>query len=135
MTENHTINMGKGNYNEKIEGDYYEQKGNFGIGHMSGGEIKDNVKVAGVINEAEEQNLAQAVAQIQALIQQLEQSHPTNTTTEQMIVATQAIAQIESNPTWKQKAIAAFKQGSLNVMETHPIGKFIVGAIKGWQEP
>jgi hypothetical protein len=42
---------------------------------------------------------------------------------------------LESNPTWKQKAIAAFKQGSLNVMETHPIGKFIVGAIKGWQEP
>lgn len=133
MTENRTVNMGEGNYNEKIEGDYYEQKGNFGIGHMSG-EIKGDAKVAVVINEAEKQDLAEAVAQIQALIQQLEQSHPTNTTTEQMAVATQAIAQIESNPTWKQKAIAAFKQGSLNVMETHPIGKFIVGAIKGWQE-
>jgi hypothetical protein len=94
MTENRTINMGEGNYNEKIEGDYYEQKGNFGIGHMSGGEIKDNAKVAGVINEAEKQDLAKAVAKIQTLIQQLEQSHPTNTTTEQMRVATQAIAQI-----------------------------------------
>jgi hypothetical protein len=135
MTENRTINMGEGNYNEKIEGDYHEQKSNFGIGHMSGGEIKGNAKVAGVINEAEKQDLIEAAAQIQALIQQLEQSYPTNTTTEQMRVATQAIAQIESNPTWKQKAIAAFKQGSLNVMETHPIGKFIVGAIKGWQEP
>jgi hypothetical protein len=135
MTENRTINMSEGNYNEKIEGDCYEQKGNFGIGHMSGGEIKGNAKVAGVVNKAEEQNLVETVAQIQALIQQLEQFHPTNTTTEQMRVATQAIAQIESNPTWKQKAIAAFKQGSLSVMETHPIGKFIVGAIKGWQEP
>jgi hypothetical protein len=119
MTENRTINLGNGNYNETIEGNYYEQKGNFGIGHMSGGEIKDNAKVAGVINEAEEQNVAEAVAEIQALIQKLEQSHLTNTTSEQMMVATQAIVQIESNPTWKQKAIAAFKQGSLKAIETH----------------
>jgi hypothetical protein len=135
MTENRTVNMGEGNYNENIEGDYYEQKGNIGIGHMSGGEIKGNTKVAGVVNEAEKQDLVEAAAQIQALIQKLKQSHPTSTTTEQMRVATQAVAQIESNPTLKQKAISAFKQGSLNVMETHPIGKFIVGAIKGWQEP
>ncbi len=57
------------------------QQGNFGIGHMSGGEIKGNAKVAGVINEAEAQNLAEAAVGIQALIQQLEQSYPTNTTT------------------------------------------------------
>ncbi|VEP14744.1 hypothetical protein H1P_2830012 [Hyella patelloides LEGE 07179] len=113
---------------------YYEQSGNIGIGHMSGGEIKGNAKVAGVINEAEERDLAEAAAEIQALIRQLEQDNPTNTTTEQMVVATQAIEQIESNPTWKQKAIAAFKQGSLNVIETHPIGTFIIGAIEGWQK-
>lgn len=110
------------------------QQGNFGIGHMSGGEIKGNAKIAGVINEAEKQDLAQAAAEIQALIKQLEQDNPTNTTAEQMVVATKAIEQIESNPTWKQKAIAAFKQGSLNVIETHPIGTFIVGAIEGWQK-
>ncbi len=45
MTENRNIHMGEGNYNE------YEQKGNFGIGHMSGGEIKGNAKVAVVIDE------------------------------------------------------------------------------------
>ena len=64
------------------------QKGNFGIGHMSGGVIKGNAKVAGVINEAEEQNLAEAVAKIQTLIQKLKQTYPSNTTTEQMILAT-----------------------------------------------
>ena len=111
------------------------QQGNFGIGIMSGGEIKGNAKVAGVINEAEEQDLAEAVAEIQALLQQLEQTYPTNTTTEQMVVATKVIEQIESNPTWKQKAYAAFKQGSLKAIETHPIGAFVVGAIKGWLEP
>ena len=113
----------------------YEQKGNIGIGHMSGGEIKGNAKVAGVINEAKEQDLAEAAAEIQALLKQLEQTYPTNTTTEQMVVAAKAIEQIESNPTWKSKAIAAFKQGSLKAIETHPIGAFVVGAIKGWLEP
>ena len=117
------------------KGNTYNQSGNIGIGHMSGGEIKDNVKVAGVINEGNPQNLAEAAAEIQALLEQLEKTYPINTTTEQMLVATKAIEQIESNSTWKQKAIAAFKQGSLNVLETHPIGTFIVGAIKGWQEP
>ncbi len=53
MTGDRNIQLDDGNYNEKIEGDYYEQKGNFGIGHMSGGEIKGNAKVAGVINEKE----------------------------------------------------------------------------------
>ncbi len=85
--------------------------------------------------EQQKQNLAEAAAEIQSLLKQLEQSYPTDTTTEQMVVAARAIEQIESNPTWKQKAIAAFKQGSLNVIGTHPVGKFIVGAIQGWQEP
>ena len=70
-----------------------------------------------------------------SLRQQLEQSYPTHTTTEQMVVATKVIEQIESNLTWKQRVIAAFKQGSLKVIEIHPVGAFIVGAIKGWQEP
>lgn len=125
MTEHRTINTDA----------YFEQSGNIGIGRMSGGEIKDNAKVAGVLNETEKENLAEAAAEIQALLKQLEKTYPTNTTTEQMVVAAKAIEKIESNPTRKQKAIAAFKQGSLNVIETHPIGTFIVGAIKGWLEP
>ena len=47
------ITGGEVNITRKIEGDYYEQSGNFGIGHMSGGEIKGNAKVAGILNEAD----------------------------------------------------------------------------------
>jgi len=65
-------------------------------------------------------------------LEQLSQNYPTNTTTEQMIVATKAIEQIESDRNWKQRAVTAFQQGSLKALETHPIGAFIVGAIKGW---
>jgi len=35
----------------------YEQNGNFGIGHMNGGNISDNTKVAGTINEAQQLKL------------------------------------------------------------------------------
>ncbi|MGC1247713.1 MAG: Uma2 family endonuclease, partial [Spirulinaceae cyanobacterium] len=62
-----------------MAGDNIRQQGNFGIGNMSGGEIKDS-KVAGVINEAEQQNLAQAAAEIQRLLEQLENSYSTETT-------------------------------------------------------
>ena len=41
-----------GSSNDGIEGNCYEQNGKFGIGGMSGGEIKDGAKVAGVINES-----------------------------------------------------------------------------------
>ncbi len=83
--------------------------------------------------DAPNQNLAQAAAEIQQLLEQLSQTYPTTTTTEQMVVATKAIEQIESDPTWKQRAVNALKQGTLSTLETNPVGAFVVGAIKGWQ--
>ena len=65
-----------------IKGDYYEQKGNFGIGHMSGGEIKGNAKVAGVINEAEKQNVADAATEVRQLLEKLSKTYPITTSRE-----------------------------------------------------
>ena len=110
---------------------------NTGIGNMNGGEIKAGAKVAGVINETEQKNLAKTAAEIQQLLEQLSQNYPTNTTTEQMVVATKAIEQIESNPDLKQKVINAAKEGGLAAFEKaldNPIGAFSIGAIKGWLE-
>lgn len=117
MSDNRTINMGDGSkYNERIEGDY----------------IEGNYYAAG-----EKQNLADAAKEIQQLLQQLQQEHPPNNTSAQMIVAAQAIEQIESNPTLKQKVISAVKEGGLAAFERaidNPAGAFVVGAIRGWQE-
>ncbi len=132
MTENRTINMGEGNYNE------YEQKGNFGIGHMSGGEIKGNAKVAGVINEAEEQDLAEAAAKIQALLEQLSETYPTTTSKEKNIVVGEAVDQIENNPTLKSKVINALKAGGTEAFKeavNHPLVNILLATIEGWQEP
>ncbi|MDJ0596546.1 MAG: pentapeptide repeat-containing protein [Pleurocapsa sp. MO_226.B13] len=119
------------------KGDTYNQSGNIGIGHMSGGEIQKGAKVAGVINEAEQQNLAQAAAEIQQLLEQLSQTYPTNTTAEKMMVAVEAIKRIENDPTWKQRVINAAKEGGLAALEKaldNPVGVLITGAIKGWLE-
>ena len=109
MTGNRSIKIGSGNYNENIQGNYYEQKGNLGIGHMSGGDIKGNAKVAGVINEAVQQDLAQAAAEIQQLLDQLSQTYPTKTTSEKMAVGLKLTEEIENNPTRWQKVINVIK--------------------------
>ncbi|MCW5318377.1 hypothetical protein GTQ43_33055 [Nostoc sp. KVJ3] len=116
MAGDRNINTGGGNYNERIERDY----------------IQGNYYAAG-----QPQSLAQAAAEIQQLLKQLEQTYPTTTTSQQMVVAAEAINRIESNPTLKKRVINAVKEGGLAAFEKaidNPAGAFIVGAIKGWQE-
>lgn len=116
MTDDRNINTGGGNYNERIERDY----------------IQGNYYAAG-----QPQSLAQAAADIQLLLKQLEQTYPTTTTSQQMVVAAEAINRIETNPLLKKRVINAVKEGGLAAFEKaidNPAGAFIVGAIKGWQE-
>ena len=118
-------------------GNNYDQKSLVSIGNQNVRIVKDNGKVAGVIYEAQEQNLAETVAEVQQILQQLSQSYSTNTTTEQMIVATETIKKIESDTNLKQKLISAGISGGLAAFEKaldNPVGAFIVSAIKGWQE-
>ncbi len=119
------------------QGNTYNQSGNFGIGHMSGGEIKEGAKVAGVINEAEQQNLAEAAAEIQALLKQLEQSYPTDTTAGKMAIATEAIERIDSDPTLTERILSALKAGGISALEqllNHPAASFVIGALEDWQK-
>ncbi|MBN4003578.1 pentapeptide repeat-containing protein [Nostoc sp. LPT] len=116
VTGDRNINTGGGNYNERIERDY----------------IQGNYYAAG-----QPQSLAQAAAEIQQLLKQLEQTYPTTTTSQQMVVAAEALNRIESNPLLKERVINAVKGGGLAAFEKaidNPAGAFIVGAIKGWQE-
>jgi hypothetical protein len=113
------------------------QSGNFGIGHMSGGEIQSGAKVAGVINEAEQRNLTQAAAEIQQLLEQLEKSYPADTTMGKMKLATEMISQIESNPSLAARILSALKAGGVSAFEqflNHPAASFVIGALADWQE-
>lgn len=96
-------------------------------------------QMGGTINNqaAEKTSLAEAAAEIQALLKQLEQTVPAETTTQKMALATQAIAEIESNPTFKQRAVAALTAGGIKAFEAaidHPVAAFVVGAIEEWQK-
>ncbi|MFM2314769.1 MAG: hypothetical protein RLZZ04_4045 [Cyanobacteriota bacterium] len=115
MASDRNIYMGSGNYNERIEGDY----------------------VQGNQFNSSQQNLAEAVAEIQELLKQLEETYPTDSTANQMILAAKAVEQIEGSATLKQKAINAVKEGGIAAFEKaidNPSGAFIAGAVKGWQE-
>ncbi|NES67596.1 MAG: pentapeptide repeat-containing protein [Okeania sp. SIO2D1] len=121
---------------EAMAGDNIRQEGNFGIGHMSGGEIKDS-KVAGILNEAEQQNLAQAAAEIQQLLEQLEKSYPTETMAGKMELASEAISQIENNRTFKERVVKSLKAGGVSAFEqllSHPAASFVIAALKEWRE-
>lgn len=116
MAEERNINIGSGNYNERIQGNY----------------VQGNYYAAG-----QPLSLIEAAAEIQMLLKQLEQTYPTTTTSQQVVVAAEAINSIESNPTLKKRVINAVKEGGLAAFEKaidNPAGAFIVGVIKGWQE-
>jgi uncharacterized protein YjbI with pentapeptide repeats len=107
-----------------------KQAGNFGVG-VNQGEIKDNAKVAGILNEAEQQNLTEIITEVQAIITPLAQTYPNNPTTQGI----KAIEAIENNPNLKQKLIEAAKKGGLEAFKKsldNPVGAFIGGAIEGW---
>ncbi|MDY7014948.1 MAG: hypothetical protein SVX43_15395 [Cyanobacteriota bacterium] len=97
-------------------------------------------QLGGTINNVppeQRQNLAEAAAEIQTLLQQLEQSYPTRTSSEKQVVVTEALKQIESRSTLKKRLISAVRSGSIEVLKTlvqHPLVNILVAALEGWQD-
>jgi len=117
--------------------DYNEQSGQFGIGQMSGGEIKDQAKVAGVINEAEQRNLAEVAKEIQQLLDQLSETYPTTTTSEKYEIVSKAISTIESNSSLKTKVIHVLKavgSESLKQAVNHPLINILMAGLEALDE-
>jgi hypothetical protein len=85
----------------------------------------------------QKQNLAEAAAEIQQLLQQLEQSYPTTTPLEREAVVKEALKQIESNPTFKARVIGALKAGgteALKELVDHPLINIFIAGLEGWQD-
>lgn len=114
---------------------YYEQSGKIGIGHVSGGKF-NNTKISGEINETQQQNLADAAAEIQNLLEQLSQTYPTNTSKEKNLVVAEVVDQIENNSTLKAKVINALQAGGKEALKEaidHPLVNILMATIEGWQ--
>jgi hypothetical protein len=86
----------------------------------------------------QKQNLAEAAAEIQQLLKQLEQTNPTTTNAETKIVVAEAIQQeIKRNPTFKQRLRSALKAGGIEGLKAifnHPLINIPIETIKGWIE-
>lgn len=83
------------------------------------------------------QNLAEAAVEIQQLLNQLGQSYPTNTPLEKQIAVTEALKQIDSNPTLKARVIGALKAGgteALKELVDHPLVNILLATLEGWQD-
>lgn len=116
MTGNRNIHIGSGNYNERIEGDY----------------IQGNYYAAG-----KQQNLAEAAAEIQMLLEQLNKSYPTETTLGKMQVAAETIKSIENNPISTERLTSALKASGVQALAqllNHPAASFVIGALEDWQK-
>ncbi|GAB1543888.1 hypothetical protein NUACC21_65640 [Scytonema sp. NUACC21] len=116
MSGGRIINMGNGNYNERIQGNYIQ--GNYNAG-------------------GEKQSLAEAAAEIQKLLEQLDKSYPANTTFGKMQIATETIKHIEDNSTLAQRILSALQTGSVKAFEqflSHPAASFVIGALEDWQK-
>lgn len=88
-------------------------------------------------NPEQKQNLAQAAADIQQLLNQLSQTYPTTTTSEKMTVVAKAVDEIESNPTLKARVIGALKAGGTEAFKElidHPVVNILLASIEGWQD-
>jgi uncharacterized protein YjbI with pentapeptide repeats len=100
------------------------------IAHQIGGNITN-------YNPEQKQNLAEAAAEIQQLLNQLGQSYPTNTPLEKQIAVTEALKQIDSNPTLKARVIGALKSGgteALKELVDHPLVNILLATLEGWQD-
>ncbi|AOX02154.1 hypothetical protein BJP34_24360 [Moorena producens PAL-8-15-08-1] len=88
-------------------------------------------------NPEQKQNLAEAAAEIQQLLETLDKTYPTDTTTGKMNVAAAAVDQIDTNPALSNRVLSALKAGGVSAFEqllNHPAASFVIGALEDWQE-
>ncbi|MFN6565245.1 MAG: pentapeptide repeat-containing protein [Nostoc sp. ChiSLP01] len=134
-----------------VQGDNNQQRvsnktSNFNLqnAQFAGGLVNADTVNAGQIggnitnyNPEQKQNLAEAAAEIQQLLNQLSQTYPTVTTSEKMSVVAKAVDEIESNPTLKARVIGALKAGGTEAFKElidHPLVNILLASIEGWQE-
>ncbi|BAY17373.1 hypothetical protein NIES21_32100 [Anabaenopsis circularis NIES-21] len=97
-------------------------------------EVKDSFNT---YTQEKKQKLAEAAADIQQLLIQLENSYPTDTTAGKMTIATEAIKQIDNNPQLHNQILSALKAGGIQALAqflNHPAASFVIGALEDWQK-
>lgn len=107
-------------------------------GGMQAAQGNNTVQTSTTYSSPEQkQNLAEAAAEIQALLEQLSQSYPTDTMSGKMALAAEATQRIEKNPTLMLKTISALRAGGTAALEqalSHPAASFVIAALDDWSK-
>ena len=131
---NNPINQTHSSNGDNVAGNVEHNTFNAPVGvGVNKGHISDNAIVAGVDNEAPSQDITEAAAQIQALLDQLSQTYPTKTSKQKMAIAVEAMDVIEQDSSLTQRLLSAVKAGSLAAIESmlnHPAASFVIAAIE-----
>lgn len=118
---------------QAIHGNYHEDRR---IVADKSGNIIENIGRDFIENDSEQrQSLADAAAEIQILLEQLEKTYPTDTTVNKMKIATEAIGQIENNPTLMRRILSALKTGGTRAIKqflNHPAASFVLAVLEDW---
>lgn len=99
-------------------------------GNQNGGDIHNYAP-------EQRQTLAEAVAELRQLFQQLDHTYSTNTPQGRQIAAQEAIKRIENSSTLKARVIGAIKGTSVEALKQavdHPLIHIVLAGWEGWQE-
>lgn len=97
-------------------------------------------QIAGTIHNyspEQKQNLAEAAAEIQKLLDQLAQTYPTETLIQKAVLADEAIKQIQDNPTLEQRVVRAINAMTVEAfmqMINHPVANILREGLEAFKE-
>lgn len=127
-SEKHNVWIGDRIAGDKVAGD--KVMGNkVQIGTVQGDAVAGNK----IVNA---QNLTEAAKEIQDLIEQLAQTHPTDTMPAKVSFANAIVQRIDANTSLSQRILSAGKAGSIAAIGqvlNHPLASFVIAAIEDWQ--
>ena len=147
LQDSPTINLGDVDVTElrninTANGEYKEQRGNNNAmtnikqTHSgSGDNVAGDKKTTYNYNNS--QDLPQAAAEIQALLEQLEKTYPANSTTGKMAIATEAIKTIDKDTQLTNRILSALKAGGTSALDSlldHPAASFAIAALEDWHQ-
>lgn len=127
------------------DGSKKESHNNFSGAQFAGGfvdaETVNAEQIGGNINNypiEQKQNLAEAAADIKKLLEQLEQTYPTEILIDPDVVAKEAIKQIKSNPPLNKRIVNVIKAMGVEALKEaidHPVANIMLAGVQEWREP
>jgi len=101
------------------------------------GQIAVGHQIQQHMTTADDQSLMAVAAELQGLLEQLSAQHPDAGLTTRMTIATEAVTQIQQQPSLLQRLFSALKAGgtaTLKQLVKHPAATFVITALEDLQK-